>query len=57
MRADQNQFLAVAEHVDLIAVFIEQLDAIYWQGYAEQLQDENPNIFNEAYSQFLTIYS
>lgn len=37
-------------------VFIEQLDAIYWQGYAEQLAEENPQAFSFELKQFLNNY-
>lgn len=57
MRAEQDQFLAVTQHADLMPVFMEQLDAIYWQGYAERLQDTMPAQFNEEYEEFLTLYS
>lgn len=56
MKADQNYFLAVAEYVDLIPVFMEQLDAIYWQGYANQLHEEHPDQFNEEYQLFADLY-
>lgn len=37
-------------------VFIEQLNAIYWQGYAEQLAETNPQLFSFELNQFLNIY-
>lgn len=37
-------------------VFIEQLDAIYWQGYAEALAESNPQAFSFELIQFLNIY-
>lgn len=37
-------------------VFIEQLDAIYWQGYAEQLAETNPTAFTFELNQFFTNY-
>lgn len=37
-------------------VFIEQLDAIYWHGYAELLAETNPQAFTYELTQFLNIY-
>lgn len=37
-------------------VFIEQLDALYWNGYAENLADTNPQAFNFELNQFFNNY-
>lgn len=37
-------------------VFIEQLDALYWSGYAEQLAENNPTAFNFELTQFFNNY-
>lgn len=37
-------------------VFIEQLDAIYWLGYAETLAESNPEAFNFELNQFFNLY-
>ena len=37
-------------------VFIEQLNAIYFDGYAENLADTNPEAFNFEMNQFFNNY-
>ena len=41
----------------MIEIFIELLDQIFWEGYAEQLAKENPQAFNMEYNDFLNTYS
>ncbi|MFC3560096.1 hypothetical protein [Pedobacter jamesrossensis] len=36
--------------------FFELLDQLHWKGYAENLQEENPQIFNIQFNEFLTTY-
>ena len=36
--------------------FIDFLNSIYWEGYAEHLQESAPRIFEFEYQQFLKIY-
>ncbi|WP_344767460.1 hypothetical protein [Pedobacter ginsengiterrae] len=36
--------------------FFELLDQLYWKGYAENLLEENPKIFNFHYHEFLNHY-
>lgn len=38
-------------------VFIQLLDSLYWEGYAEQLATENPALFNYELDYFLDNYS
>lgn len=37
-------------------VFIEQLDQIYWQGYAEQFREDNPDAYWQQLSEFKNSY-
>lgn len=36
--------------------FINHLDSIFWDGYAEQLANDNPQLYNFEYDQFFTNY-
>jgi hypothetical protein len=38
----------------MIDVFIEILDGLFWEGYAQQLANENPKAFNHEYTEFLS---
>ncbi|WP_262496827.1 hypothetical protein [Pedobacter jeongneungensis] len=40
----------------MYAAFAELLDQLYWEGYAQNLQEENPGAFNLQYDQFLNEY-
>jgi hypothetical protein len=40
----------------MYAAFFELLDQLYWKGYAETLQEENPKVFNSQYHEFLNTY-
>jgi hypothetical protein len=40
----------------MYAAFFELLDQLYWKGYAENLQNEDPKVFDLQYSQFLNHY-
>ena len=37
--------------------FIEFLNQIYWEGYAEQLAKENPVAFQMEYNEFFNAYN
>jgi len=37
--------------------FIEFLNQIYWDGYAEQLARENPEAFRIEYTEFFNAYN
>ena len=37
--------------------FIEFLNQIYWEGYAEQLAKENPAVFQMEYNDFFNAYN
>jgi hypothetical protein len=37
--------------------FIEFLTQIYWEGYAEQLANENPEAFQREYNEFFNAYN
>ena len=37
--------------------FIEFLNQIYWEGYAEQLAKENPATFQMEYNEFFNAYN
>lgn len=46
--ADENQEQSVYE------LFSEYLSSIYFEGYAELLESENPTAFNFEFTQFIT---
>jgi len=37
--------------------FIEWLDQMYWQGYAEQLEEDNPMAFQKQLNEFKRIHN
>lgn len=37
-------------------VFIEMTDQLFWEGYAEELEKENPEQFNAELTEFLKDY-
>lgn len=37
-------------------VFMEWLDQIYWEGYAETFREEEPGTFQRQLTDFITIY-
>jgi len=41
----------------LVEVFIELLDGIFYSGYARNLAEQNPELYNYEFSQFLLNYS
>jgi hypothetical protein len=41
----------------MIELFIEYMDSIYYQGYAQQLASENPQSFNFELTEFLNLYN
>ena len=38
-------------------LFIELLDQLFWEGYAEQLAQENPAAFNMELAEFIDNYN
>ena len=40
-----------------IELFIEIMDGLFWEGYAEQLSKENPKAFKSELNQFLNNYA
>jgi hypothetical protein len=38
--------------MNLLEIFIEFIDAIYFPGYADQMAEENPEKFNFEYEEF-----
>ena len=38
-------------------LFIELLNQIFWEGYAEQLAQDNPEEFQFEYNEFLNTYN
>ncbi|WP_255352022.1 hypothetical protein [Pedobacter sp. Leaf216] len=40
----------------MYAAFFELLDQLYWKGYTETPQEENPMAFNSQYYEFLNNY-
>lgn len=40
----------------MIEAFFEFIDSIYWNGYAEQMAEENPEKFNFELNEFLNSY-
>ena len=41
----------------MIELFIEYLDSIYWEGYAQQLASDNPQAYTFELNQFLDNYN
>lgn len=44
-------------HIAMLDAFIEYLDQIYYQGYGEQFQEDNPDCFYQQFAQFINLYS
>jgi len=40
----------------MIEVFIELTDQIFWQGYAAQMAEIDPQRFQTEFNEFLTLY-
>lgn len=38
-------------------LFIELLDQLFWEGYAEQLAQENPAVFQMELAEFINNYN
>lgn len=38
----------------MLEAFMEFLDGMYWEGYAEELEDENPSAFYSQFREFKT---
>lgn len=56
MRADQKNVDAEADFVDFLPVFYEYLDSLYFEGYSEQLEGENPALFADQFTEFTNLY-
>jgi len=41
----------------MIDEFIDIINQLYWDGYAEQLARESPEIFQYEYNEFLNCYN
>lgn len=41
----------------MLAAFMEFLDGMYWEGYAEEFENNNPTAFYNQYREFKTNYS
>ena len=54
MKAVKNNYLAQAESQNVYEIFADYLDAIYFDGYADQLAEENPQTFNFEFSLFIS---
>ena len=48
--------IAIQEPIDKIEFFHEQLDHINFQGYAEMISRESPQLYNFEKEQFLRMY-
>jgi hypothetical protein len=38
-------------------LFIELLDQLFWEGYAQQLAEENPAVFQMELAEFMNNYN
>lgn len=38
-------------------IFIELMNQIFWEGYAEQLAQDNPAVFQFEFDEFLNAYT
>lgn len=38
-------------------LFIEMLDQLFWDGYAEQLAKDNPAVFQMELAEFMNLYN
>ena len=38
-------------------LFIEMLDQLFWDGYAEQLAKDSPAVFQMELAEFMNLYS
>lgn len=43
--------------MDIVTVFIDYLDSLFYKGYAEQLAEENPTAYNWEFNEFCNIYN
>jgi hypothetical protein len=41
----------------MLEIFIELIDQIFWDGYAQQLATENPAVFQLEFNEFLNTYN
>ena len=41
----------------MLEAFKEYLDGMYWEGYAEDMENDNPTLFYSQYRDFRTNYS
>lgn len=42
---------------NLPEIFVQHLESIYWEGFAQQLAAENPEAYTFEYQQFLQNYN
>jgi hypothetical protein len=40
----------------MLALFIEMTDQVFWEGYAQQLSKDNPEIFRARLKKFVSWY-
>ncbi len=45
------------ENTNFIDAFIDALNSIFWDGYAEQLAKENPQAYTQEFNQFCENFS
>lgn len=55
MKAVTQIHEAETEEQNYFELFIQHLDSLYFEGYAVQLADEDPALFDFELSNFLTI--
>lgn len=48
-----NPFVRAFEYID---AFIDHLNIIYWEGYAQQLKETNPAEFNTQFVEFINLF-
>ena len=41
----------------MLELFIELNNQIFWEGYAQQLANENPAVFNSEFNDFINNYN
>ncbi len=41
----------------MLELFIELTNQIFWDGYAQQLANENPTVFNSELNDFINNYN
>lgn len=56
MKADQDFYQAETREQNIYQLFEEHLNSLFYEGYAMQLAEENPDAFEFELSNFLTIF-